>query len=261
MTLIFDTETTGIPRRGAPPSDTASWPRVVQIAWLVLDESGREVRSRCHIVRPQGFEIPADAVRVHGITTERALREGVDLRHALLAFGEELSAATTIVAHNAEFDAGTLDAEYHRLGWKKGPLGARPILCTMRAATNLCRIPGGRHGAYKWPRLEELHAFLFGQAPPVTHDALADARACARCYLELRRRGFFAAPGAMPAKEPDSDQELFDEIYALADRCPWYDTSGFVDDVYDQWQERGFLTPRQREALENVRDKLEERAP
>jgi hypothetical protein len=43
MYLFFDTETSGLPRtHKAPVSDLDNWPRIVQIAWLLIDEQGRQ---------------------------------------------------------------------------------------------------------------------------------------------------------------------------------------------------------------------------
>jgi DNA polymerase III epsilon subunit-like protein len=70
MYLVFDTETTGIPRNhDAPASDIGNWPRLVQIVWLIADAEGHELRRQAFIVRPEGFVIPDSAVRVHGIDT------------------------------------------------------------------------------------------------------------------------------------------------------------------------------------------------
>jgi DNA polymerase-3 subunit alpha len=42
MYLIFDTETTGIPRnKTAPLTDFENWPRLVQIAWQLHDFDGK----------------------------------------------------------------------------------------------------------------------------------------------------------------------------------------------------------------------------
>ena len=46
MYLIFDTETTGLPKNWkAPITDTDNWPRCVQIAWQLHDEMGELVVS------------------------------------------------------------------------------------------------------------------------------------------------------------------------------------------------------------------------
>jgi DNA polymerase III subunit alpha len=42
MYLIFDTETTGLPQNySAPLTDFDNWPRCVQLAWQVHDETGK----------------------------------------------------------------------------------------------------------------------------------------------------------------------------------------------------------------------------
>ena len=73
MYLIFDTETTGLPRNfNAPISDLDNWPRVVQLAWQLHDDSGELIAQQDFIIRPEGFNIPFESERVHGISTELA---------------------------------------------------------------------------------------------------------------------------------------------------------------------------------------------
>src|SRR5437870_4054725 len=87
MFLIFDTETTGLPRNyNAPVSDLDNWPRVVQIAWQLHAADGKLIGHGSHIVKPVGFNIPFNAAQIHGITTERALAEGRDLAETLSEF-------------------------------------------------------------------------------------------------------------------------------------------------------------------------------
>jgi len=51
MYLIFDTETTGLPKNWkAPISDTENWPRCVQLAWQVHDELGNLIENKSYIV-------------------------------------------------------------------------------------------------------------------------------------------------------------------------------------------------------------------
>lgn len=187
MPLFFDTETTGVPRNyRAPVSDLKNWPRMVQLAWLATDHQGNELAAAELIVRPEGFTIPADAARIHGITTERALAEGVPLAQAAEAFLAALQGADLLVGHNIEFDCNILGAEFLRLGGPN-PLEGKKRRCTMQESTDWCRLPGPY--GFKWPKLEELHRKLFGQPFEGAHTALADVRACARCYVELQRLG------------------------------------------------------------------------
>jgi DNA polymerase-3 subunit epsilon len=185
--LFFDTETTGIPRRWrAPVTDLDNWPRVVQIAWVVSSPDGTTAFPESHIVRPEGFTIPPDATRVHGISTEKALKEGMSLHEALTRFSAAAGGCDLAVAHNLEFDLNVLGAEFLRAGLAN-PIDGMHSRCTMKESTNFCQLPG-RYG-FKWPTLEELYALLFQQKPTGLHDALADTQACARCFFELRRRG------------------------------------------------------------------------
>ena len=187
--LFFDTETTGIPRsHDAPASDVGNWPRLVQIAWLLADAKGREVKSQAFIIRPEGFVIPDDAVRVHGIDTQTARHVGVEVSSALDAFAEDLSAAEILVAHNVRFDEGVIGAEFFRAGRTRNPMESKVRHCTMRETTEFCRISGGPRG-YKWPTLDQLHRTLFGVGFEAAHDAIADVGACATCFFELKRRG------------------------------------------------------------------------
>ena len=161
-----------------------NWPRLVQLAWVVADEAGTEIESAEHIIRPEGFVIPPDAARVHGISTEVALRDGIPLATALAAIAPGIASASALVAHNMSFDEKILGAEFLRAGGAN-PVEAKPRRCTMQSATDYCRLPG-RYG-YKWPTLQELHAKLFDEPFAGAHRALADVRACARCFFELRR--------------------------------------------------------------------------
>ena len=78
MYLIFDTETTGLPKSwNAPITDTDNWPRCIQIAWQLHDALGNLVEHNDFLIQPDGFNIPYDAERIHGISTELAQEQGV----------------------------------------------------------------------------------------------------------------------------------------------------------------------------------------
>ena len=89
MFLIYDTETTGFPSRyGAPHTDLEAWStaRLVQIAWQLHGLDGSLISAQNILVKPDGFEIPYSSEQIHGISTERALADGVPLSEALEAF-------------------------------------------------------------------------------------------------------------------------------------------------------------------------------
>lgn len=188
MLLFFDTETTGLPRNWkAPLHDLANWPRMVQLAWLLYDESGQQQEADSRIVRPERYQIPARAASIHGIDQARAMAEGQPLEEVLGAFDVALQQAHTLVAHNLVFDQHILGAEYLR-AQGHNPLAAKQGLCTKEAGTSVCRLPGAYGRGYKWPSLNELHQTLFAEDIVGAHDAAVDIAATARCFWALRAR-------------------------------------------------------------------------
>jgi len=188
MYLIFDTETTGLPKSwNAPITNTDNWPRCVQIAWQLHDEMGNVLEHNDFLIKPEGYNIPYDAERIHGISTELAEEQGIALAEGLVLFNEALEKTTFIVGQNVNFDLNIMGCEFHRLG-VENKLSSLPVLdtCTEKTAL-MCQIPGGRGGKFKLPTLTELHTHLFGTGFGEAHNATADVEATTRCFLELIR--------------------------------------------------------------------------
>ncbi|TRX21325.1 DNA polymerase III subunit alpha [Flavobacterium franklandianum] len=192
MYLIFDTETTGLPKRwGAPISDTDNWPRCIQIAWQLHDDMGKVIEHQDYLVKPEGFNIPYDAERIHGISTELAEAEGFPLAEVLEKFNVALSKTKFIVGQNLGFDINIMGCEFYRLG-VESPMSSMPILDTCTEVTaSLLKLPGGRGGKFKLPTLTELHQYLFNKPFGEAHNATADVEATTRCFFELIRTEVF----------------------------------------------------------------------
>ena len=204
MYLIFDTETTGLPKSwNAPITDTDNWPRCIQIALQLHDDMGNLLDRNDFLIQPDGFNIPYDAERIHGISTELAQEKGISLIEGLRLFNEALSKTTFIVGQNVEFDVNIMGCEFHRLGVENN-LTKLPVLdtCTEKTAL-LCQLPGGRGGKFKLPTLTELHKHLFGIDFAEAHNATADVEATTRCFLELIRLREFTK------EELDVDADYF----------------------------------------------------
>lgn len=185
MFLIFDTETTGLPTSwNAPLTNFNNWPRVVQIAWQLHDVSGRLLSAKSLIVKPEGYTIPFNAEKVHGISTERALREGSLLSEVIQEFMLDVSACTYIAGHNIEFDLNVMGCELLRSG-QPNTLTEKKSLDTKDLSTNFCALPGGKNGKFKWPTLTELHHKLFNAPFAEAHDAAYDVDATAKCFFAL----------------------------------------------------------------------------
>ena len=209
MYLIFDTETTGLPKRwGAPISDTDNWPRCIQIAWQLHDAMGRVIEHQDYLVKPEGFNIPYDAERIHGISTELAEAEGIPLAEVLEKFNIALSKTKFIVGQNLGFDINIMGCEFYRLGIES-PMGSMPILDTCTEVTaSLLKLPGGRGGKFKLPTLTELHQYLFNKPFAEAHNATADVEATTRCFFELIRTEVFTKNDLQVEQEYFEDFQL-----------------------------------------------------
>ncbi len=207
MYLIFDTETTGLPKKWtAPLSDTDNWPRCIQIAWQLHDEMGNLIEHQDYLINPEGFNIPYDAERIHGISTELAQQNGIQLKEMLEKFNIALSKAKYIVGQNVGFDINIMGCEFYRMGIDS-PLTQMPVLDTCTEVTaSLLKLPGGRGGKYKLPTLTELHQYLFNEPFAEAHNATADVEATTRCFLELIRTEVFTK------EELDVETEYFEDF-------------------------------------------------
>ena len=198
--LFFDTETTGLPSDwDAPSSDVTNWPRIVQISWIISNDRGQTISKHNYIVKPEGFSIPIELAKIHGITTERALKEGEKLNNILDYFLRDLQQVSYIVGHNISFDKNVVAAEIYRKGSEKlldeividkyvDMLETKPTICTMLSSTNFCRIPRYDNG-YKWPKLSELYYKLFNKELVDAHDSSVDVQATFDCFWRLKELG------------------------------------------------------------------------
>ena len=165
-TLFIDTETTGL-----PVGDDFSDVRLIQLAWIVADKTkvGPVVTSDAnHIVKPDGFVVANHAF--HCVTPAQ-LTAGKPVKSVLDALERVLPSVDLVVAHNADFDVGVLNAELTRAGRRSI---ANPTHCTMKTGL-------------KWSSLVNMYHKLFGPDTFNAHDALEDAYACMRCYYRIEQ--------------------------------------------------------------------------
>lgn len=187
MYLFFDTETNGLPRNMAGNiRDLDNWPRVIQLAYILLDENMNEVETFCELIKPDGWIIPNEKFWIeNGYSTEQNNEKGVYAAFALQHFANAIDRCHTMVAHNISFDTPVLSAEMIRYEIRalNKPQNRR---CTMKESTQYVGAVNAR-GGIKWPKLTELHEKLFGVGFEGAHDALEDVRATVRCFIELKR--------------------------------------------------------------------------
>ncbi len=186
MFLIFDTETTGLPKKwSAPLTDFDNWPRAIQVAWQVHDKNGICISNQSFIIHPKGFSIPYDSEKIHGISTQLAKKIGVEIDFVLEKFSEDLNKSNFICGHNLNFDEKILGSEYLRINGQN-PLQDFPKIdtCTEETA-QICMLKGGRGRKFKLPTLQELYNHLFNEKFESAHNASADVEATALCLFQL----------------------------------------------------------------------------
>lgn len=200
--FFFDTETNGLPQNyKAPPTQIGNWPEILSIAWEVwtLKEGvWTQETSEAYLIQPpEGLIWNKEAEHVHGISYVKARSEGLPIKTVLEKLNKELQQATHVLAHNLAFDKSIVLASMFRHNGIAKWSSAKNI-CTMMETIPICKIVSTSPYAtaaepYKWPRLQELHQFLFKKEwEGIAHDALSDVQCMRTCYRELVTRGCLA---------------------------------------------------------------------
>ena len=163
--IVFDTETTGLSFGGGD--------RLVEIGCVELInrvETGRTFHAYYHPERT----MPAEAFAVHGLSDTFLSDKPLfgDKCHELLDFIGD----APLIAHNASFDFGFLNAELERCG--RDPVCLSRMICTLVLARS--KHPGAKHS------LDALCTrFGVDRTARVKHGALLDAQLLAQVYVEL----------------------------------------------------------------------------
>jgi DNA polymerase III epsilon subunit-like protein len=188
--LIFDTETTGLPKsRKASTEGPNNWPHLVSISWVLLDSATNQIeKERSFIIQPKNWIIPQESIRIHGISQIDAETKGEPLAKVLGLFLAEQY--DVLVAHNMEFDYNVLD---NAIRWDLDMSFnevKKPKICTMELSRDLCKMKT-LFGKPKAPKLKELYEHAFGSPPDESqlHNSMYDTQILAKIvqgYTPLR---------------------------------------------------------------------------
>jgi DNA polymerase III subunit epsilon len=192
--IFYDTETTGLPLFKEPSEDPRQ-PHIAQLGACLVDIDSREIIASIDVIcRPDGWTIPDEVARIHGITTEHAQLVGIPESLAVEMLLEMTKAADFRVAHNESFDARIVRIACKRFfspesadEWKEGV-----AQCTARAATPIMKIPPtdkmSRAGftKFKTPNLGEAVKHFTGKDLAGAHQAMADVQGCMAVWFALQ---------------------------------------------------------------------------
>jgi len=184
--IVLDTETTGL--------DPYQGHRMVEIGCIELINRIPSGQVFHRYINPER-DIPAEAFAIHGIDNERVKAEKIfaEIADDLLAFLGD----APLVAHNAMFDLGFLNAELDRCG--KPPVARERLIDTLLLARR--KHPGGSN------RLDDLCArYRIDNTRRTKHGALLDAELLAEVYVELIDAKQAALVLVEAVETPDSRQ-------------------------------------------------------
>lgn len=191
--LFFDTETTGLPPKNNIKKTKwyNDYPNIVQLSWILYNEKNNKIVStHDYIIKLENNkQIPFSSTKIHGITNKKMNEFGVDIKTVLQLFIQDMDSSKMIVAHNMQFDILMLKAEMLRnYGVNYFDINKKKEYCTMMNSIELCKIRKvNRYGRifHKYPKLVELHIFLFGTTPKNLHNSFNDVLVCLRCFYKL----------------------------------------------------------------------------
>ena len=195
LRCFIDTETTGLPiNNNLPYTELDNWPYIVQVALIIEDDNYGILARRNMILKPDGYVIPEASTKVHGISNERAGKNGEDRDKVISFLDLVLYNSDIIIGHNVSFDLNVIKSEIIRVKGRGNALFEQRehgIIDTMKIGMNICKIPNLSFHTrlsrpYKYPKLDELYYKLFNKHFNNQHDAMADIQATYDCYYELK---------------------------------------------------------------------------
>jgi DNA polymerase-3 subunit epsilon len=164
--IVFDTETTGL--------DPVQGDRLVEIGCIELVNRFPTGKVFHRYLNPER-DMPEAAFRIHGLSADflKDKPRFAEVADELVLF---LGDDARLVAHNAIFDLGFLNAELERVG--KAAVGRDRLVDTLMLARR--KHPGGAN------RLDDLCArYKVDNSRRTKHGALLDAELLAEVYVEL----------------------------------------------------------------------------
>lgn len=175
--IVFDTETTGLPKPEGVPLD--QHPQVIEYAGIRLHDETLEELGRFEFLCHPGIQLPEIIVKITHITD--ALLAGKPSFGANFKALAEFHLGERIwVAHNIAFDRYMLTNEMRRIGKLNFFPWPQEHKCTVEAATPIF----GRKA-----KLGELHKHFFGKEHEEAHRAMPDVEGLVNCVRELRKGG------------------------------------------------------------------------
>jgi len=177
--IVFDTETTGIPD-WKQPSHYDIQPHLVEIAAVRVNPESRHIEQKLELmVSPDGWTIPDEVAEIHGITTEKALENGLPEKDVLDMF-LDFWAGRKRIAFNTTFDNRII-----RIATKR--FSDKPTIAMWKGGEYECAMYGSRRVmGGKIPSLAEAYRYFIGGELDDAHTAMGDVLATVEIYFKMK---------------------------------------------------------------------------
>lgn len=207
LILVFDTETTGLPKYKVLSKKSVNlWPHIVQFSYVLYDsDENKLTKMRDWIIKvPQNVEISKESIEIHGITNEISQKKGDNLQEIIKEFFRDFNDADQIVGHNLNFDLNMIKCELLRIMIRNKNTtvilnefdkyheilnSSKKLYCTMQETIEYCNIltldKNGKE-YQKYPKLVELYEKMFQETPKNLHNSLNDVIVCLRCFMKWK---------------------------------------------------------------------------
>ena len=143
----------------------------MQFSWGLYTQNGERKEIKNFIIKPDGWTMKGSE-RIHGISQERATNGGASIKDVLAEYKQDIdNHCCQLVCHNVDFDKIVVQSELMRLQMEVTDVST---YCTMKEATNFCKLHPMKRGQYKWPKLEELYSTCFNAELENAHNSYYD---------------------------------------------------------------------------------------
>lgn len=196
--LVFDTETSGLPKKGANFDNLNKYPYILQISYIFYDTSNENIVIKDHYIDVgDDVIISPESYKIHKITKQYLNENGKSIIYVLREFNEFVDKADIVIGHNINFDKNMITIECLRnnvvnkfITYKNNVKFNKLLYCTMYKSKNICKIlkyDKNNKPYFKNPKLIELYQFLYPEKelPKDLHNSIVDVLLTFKCYMKI----------------------------------------------------------------------------
>ncbi|OAQ42137.1 hypothetical protein A5893_03205 [Pedobacter psychrophilus] len=182
--LVVDSETSGLPKKwDLPYSAPNNWPYILQLAWIIFNKNGEEIKRENHYINIKNVKISKASQNVHHLDYNFLTLNGKDRLEVMTRFATDLETYhPLIIGHFVELDFNLICAEFYRENIKNC-INELPLYCTMMASKSYIKNP-----SLKYLKLNRFYKTLFNKRPEILHDAIVDAELTSEIFFHLLKK-------------------------------------------------------------------------